>query len=111
MSDTVRAKEHWKRIIRQRSHSNVRFFEPISDHEVTKIRELFRQITKFLNLTLQELIEETSKKLETWKLRQTIIDKECDLLPADLKVKQTNLGTEKGLILGEEKTYIPKSLR
>ncbi len=63
--------------------AHVRNFKVGKEQEVSKIRQVVSQITEFSDLTLQKPIKETNKDPETSNLRQTIIDKEWELLPPE----------------------------
>ncbi len=91
--------------------AHVRNFQPGDDEELSKVREVVAQITDFSDLTLQKLIEETNKDPETSKTRQSTIDKDWDLLSSNLRKRELGLSSQLGLILVDEKIYIPRSLR
>ena len=91
--------------------AHVRNFQPGDDEELSKVREVVAQITEFSDLTVQKLIEETNKDPETSKTRQSTIDKDWDLLSSNLRKRELGLSSQLGLILVDEKIYIPRSLR
>ena len=91
--------------------AHVRDFQPGTGEEIARVKELVNQITDFSDITLQKLFEETNKDPETSKIKQSIIDKDWNLLRADIRKKNLSLSTELDLIFLDEKIFIPRSLR
>ena len=68
------------------------------------------RITEISDIALQKLFEE-KQRFCNFDIREAIIDKDWNLLDADMRKDKLNLSTEQGLIFIDKKIYMPRTPR
>ncbi len=73
--------------------------------------QLVNQITKRSDLTYRKILEKMDKDAEALIVRQTILDRDFDVLPPWFKRFKDDLSVKIGLVYQGDRLLIPKSLR